>query len=99
MNILDMDYPHLYVHVLFTIFLLKTSSASALCFTCAKPGDLSHAQIQRGVREPPPPPLENHKAIGFLGNIVPDPLENHKATKPAVNVGPSSARQRMAFHW
>ena len=48
----------------------------------------------------PGPPLENHKNIGFLS---PDPLKNHKATKPAFNVGPSSARQRnaflMAFRW
>ena len=32
-----------------------------------------------------PPPLKNHK--------------NYKATKPAFNVGPSSARQRNAFRW
>ena len=36
----------------------------------------------------------NHKSIGFLSNTGPDPLENHQATKPAFNVGPSSARQR-----
>ena len=43
-----------------------------------------------------PPPLKNHKNIGFLSNLSntgPDPLENHKAAKPAFNVGPSSARQ------
>ena len=28
---------------------------------------------------------------GFLSNTGPDPLKNHKATKPAFNVGPSSA--------
>ena len=43
------------------------------------------------------PPLENHKAIGFLINADPDPLEDHKATKPAFNVGPSLARQRNAI--
>ena len=41
---------------------------------------------------------EKHKNIGFPSNT-----ENHKATKPAFNVGPSSARQRnaikMAFRW
>ena len=30
-------------------------------------------------------------------SICLDPLENHKATKPAFNVGPSSARQRNAI--
>ena len=51
----------------------------------------------------PPPPLKNHKNIGFLSNTDPSPLKNHKATKPTFNVGPSSARQRnaieMAFRW
>ena len=37
--------------------------------------------------------LENHKAIGFLSNTGPDSLETHKATKPAFNVGLSSAHQ------
>ena len=51
-----------------------------------------------GVRTPP---LKNHKNEGFLSNTGPDPLENHKATKPAFNVGPSSARQRHlnGFRW
>ena len=39
-------------------------------------------------------PLKNHKNIGFLSNTGPDPLKNYKATKPAFNVGPSSA-----FKW
>ena len=36
------------------------------------------------------PPLENHKAIGFLSNTGPGPLENHLTSciKPAFNVGP-----------
>ena len=38
-------------------------------------------------------PLKNHKNIGFLSNTGPDPLKNHKATKPAFNIGPSSACQ------
>ena len=41
-----------------------------------------------------PEPLENHKNIVFLSNTGPDPLKNHKATKPAFNVGQSSARLR-----
>ena len=63
-----------------------------------------HGRIQRGDRgSGPPPPLKNHKNLGFLGNTGPDLLKNHKATKPAFNVGPLSARQRnaiyMAFRW
>ena len=46
---------------------------------------------------PPPPPLKNHKNIGFLSNTGPDPLKKHKAPKPAVNIGPSSACQRNAI--
>ena len=57
-----------------------------------------------GDRVSGPYPLKNQKKnIWFLSNIGPDPLKNHKATKPAFNVGPSSARQRnaisMAFRW
>ena len=48
-------------------------------------------------------PLKNHKNIGFLSNTGPDPLKTHKATKPAFNVGSSSARQgnaiKMVFRW
>ena len=50
-----------------------------------------------------PDPPENHKNIGFLCNTGPDLLKNHKATKPAYNVGPSSADQQnaisMTFRW
>ena len=53
----------------------------------------------RGGTGGPDPPLKNHKNIGFLSNTGPDLLKNHKATKPAFNVWPSSARQRMAFRW
>ena len=45
-----------------------------------------------------PPPLKNHKNIGFLSNTGPDPLKNHKATKPAFNVGPSPASE-TPFKW
>ena len=54
-------------------------------------------RIQRGTGVPDPPPLKNHKNIGFLSNTGPDPLENHKATKTAFNIGPPSARQRNAI--
>ena len=52
-----------------------------------------HGRVQSGGPDPPPPPLKNHKNIGFLTNTGPDPLKNHKATQPALNGGPSSARQ------
>ena len=52
----------------------------------------------RGTGGQNPIPLQNHKNIGFLNNTGPDLLKNHRATKPAVNVGPSSARQRNAIH-
>ena len=49
----------------------------------------------QGLRTPPPP--EKLQSIGFLSNTGPDPLKNHKVTKPAFNIGPSSARQRNAI--
>ena len=41
-------------------------------------------------------PLENHTdtCTSFLSKTGPDAQENHKASKPAFNVGPSSAHQR-----
>ena len=44
-----------------------------------------------------PPPLENHKAIGFLINTGLVPMENHKATKTAFNVWPPWTRQQNAI--
>ena len=44
-----------------------------------------------------PPPLKNHKNIGFLSNTGLGPLKNDKATKPAFNVGARSALQRNAI--
>ena len=55
------------------------------------------ADPEGGNRGPDPPPLKNHKNIGFLSNTGPDPLKNYEATVPAFNVGPSSARQRNAI--
>ena len=54
-----------------------------LCSMCGSRGG-------QGVWIHPPP--KNHKKIGFSSNAGLDPLKNHKATKPAFNVGPSSAR-------
>ena len=42
---------------------------------------------------------EKSQYIEFLSNTGPDPLKDHKATKPAFNVGPSSARREMPFKW
>ena len=44
-------------------------------------------------------PTVKSKNIRFLSNTGPDPLKNNKATKPAFNVGPSSAHQRTPFNW
>ena len=60
-----------------------------------------HGRIQRGGggggRGSGPPRPENSQNIGFSSNTGPDPLNNRKATKPAFNIGPSSARQRNAI--
>ena len=45
-----------------------------------------------------PDPLKNHKNIGFSSYTGPDSLKI-TATKPAFNVGPSSARQQNAIKW
>ena len=37
-----------------------------------------HGRIQRGDRVSGPPPLTNHKKLGFLSNTGPDLLKNHK---------------------
>ena len=49
-------------------------------------------------------PLKNYKNIGFPSNTPCSAYpKNYKATKPAFNVGPSSAQQQniisMAFRW
>ena len=50
-----------------------------------------------------PPTLKNHRNIGYLCSTGQDNPNNQKATKPAFNVGPSSASQqnaiKMAFCW
>ena len=55
---------------------------------------------REGTGGPDPPPMKNHKNIGFLTNTGPVPLKTHKMLG---HVGPSSARQRnaiaMAFRW
>ena len=47
----------------------------------------------------PPPPRNNHKALGFHSNTGQNRLKYHKATKQDFNVGPSLARQRNAIHY
>ena len=44
-----------------------------------------------------PLPLENPKAMGSISNTGLDPMENQISTKPAFNVGLSSALQRNAI--
>ena len=49
----------------------------------------------QGVQTPPPPPLKNHKAIGFLSNTGPDTLKKKpKATKSAFNVAPIFTKKK-----
>ena len=48
---------------------------------------------------PDPPPPENHKNIGFIGNTDPDPVKIHKATKPAFNVGNHWPAGHTTFKW
>ena len=55
------------------------------------------ADPEEGTGDPHPPPLKNHKNIGFFSDTGPDSLKNLKGTKPAVNVWPSSARQQNAI--
>ena len=63
-----------------------------------------HEYVKTSIEYPPyadpegdAPPLKNHKNKGFLSNSGLDPMKNYKATKPAFNVGPSSARQQNAI--
>ena len=72
-----------------TIDMDNSLGIDVLMRSCADP------EGGQGVRTPPPP-LKTNKNIGFLSNTGPDPLGNHKDTKPAINLGPSSARQRNA---
>ena len=44
-----------------------------------------------------PDPPENHQNMGVFNNVCPDLLNNYKDTKPAFNVGTSSAHQRNAI--
>ena len=52
---------------------------------------------------PPPPKKKNHKKYRVSWQYWSGSPENHNATKPAFNVGPSSAHQQnaisMAFRW
>ena len=51
---------------------------------------LNQRRIQRGGGRGPTP-SEKSQIIGFLSDTGLDPLKNHKATKPAFNLGLSSA--------
>ena len=51
---------------------------------------LTHARIQRGWEDRgsrPPPPLKNHKNIGFLSNTGPDPLHFSKLPSQHLMLG------------
>ena len=76
-----------YIKLCFSTKNYRPAGDNWVCIACVDPeGD-------RGS----PPPLKNHKNLGFPSNTGPDPLKDHKATKPAFNVGPTSARQQNAI--
>ena len=55
---------------------------------------------KNGVRTPPPPPLENRKAIiGFLSNTGPDPLEITKLPNQHSMLGHHRPASEMPFQW
>ena len=78
---------------------LQTFSVCQMDFIKFKDEYLLHKDMcrSRGGTGGLHPPLENYKNIGFLSNTGPDLLKNHKATKPAFNVGPSSACHQNAI--
>ena len=43
--------------------------------------------------------LDNHKAIGFLGNTIPDPLENHKLPSQHSMFGHHRPVSETPFKW
>ena len=80
---------------------LRLPYANCDCFSSSR----MHTRIHRGVTggpDPHPAPWKITKYV-FSSNTGPDPLKNRKATKPALNVGPSSARKRngvsLAGRW
>ena len=76
----DINFGRAYIRPYVVYANSEDSSVTVhLCKPCADPEGAGSGQ--------PPPPLENHKAIGFFSNIGLVPLENHKATKPAFNLG------------
>ena len=77
---------------------------SIKCHTNRKPCSVSWADPERGQGIRTPPPLENHKNIGFLSNTGPDPLKNHNTTKPSFIFGPligmpAKRPLRVEFAW
>ena len=58
-------------------------------------GSCTDPEGGQGIRTPT---LKNHKNVGFSSNTGSDHLKS-AATKPAFNVGSSSARQRNAILW
>ena len=78
--------------------ILFARAVRAITKLCVCAGSIEQSLLacvdpEGGQGSEPPPPPEKLQNIVFLSNTAPDPLKNHKATKPAFNVGPSSARQ------
>ena len=80
------------------LILQSNSLAATMTISVRKKGRYFHVGIQkREVGTGGSDPLKITKNIGFLSNTGPNPLKKYKTTKPAFNVGPSSARQRNAI--
>ena len=74
---------------------MYTNNIFEACTTTVAYIYISKPEGEQGVQTPPP--LKNHKNVGFLSNTGRDPQKNHKVTKPPFNIGPSSARQRNSM--
>ena len=68
---------------------------SGQCISSCTLAHTDHVRIQRGRVQGSRPPQKKHENIGFLSNTGPDTLK----TKPALDVGPTSARQQTPFQW
>ena len=63
------------------------------------PGYTAHVRIQRGTGGPDPPPLKNHKNIGFLSNFGPDPLQITKLLSQHSMLGHHQHASETPFKW
>ena len=87
----------IYIQVIYRCHCSSQLTKQPISLQVVRTGNTSRADPEGaggGAGGLSPHPLKYHKNIGFSSNTDPDPLKNHKATKPALNVGSSSVRQR-----